>query len=195
MWFHGSMGDRRLFAAARPPAAQLLELEDFLDRIGIADAGMRLVSPAKWHITLSFMPAVHASQTESLHDALATLVRGTPPFSLVLRGAGLFARAGPSTPIWMGVEGDLPSLENLAAGCRTAAHRGGVRVDSPKHFRPHLTLARRQPPEHPALWMQRLDQFNGTPWTVQDIVLVDSMLGGRGTPARHRVVDRHALTG
>lgn len=172
-----------------------MELEEFLEAVGVRASGIRLVNPDKWHITLSFMPAVHSSQTESLHDALATLATRTPPLDLVLRGAGLFARGSIATPIWTGVEGDLAALADLAAGCRRAAHRSGTRVDSPKRFRPHLTLSRRGPPDHAALWLERLGQFSGTPWTVKDIALVESTLGGRGTPAQHRVMEHYGLTG
>ncbi len=195
MWLHVSMGTRRLFTAVRPPAAQLAELEDFLDAAGFRAAGVRVANPAKWHITLSFMPAAESLSVDALHDALLMLASSTSPLDLVLRGVGSFARAGVSTPIWIGVEGDLQAMQQLASGCRSAGHRSGIRVDSPKNYRPHLTIARRRPTEHGALWMHRLDQFSGTSWTVQELVLIDSILGGRGQPARHSIVERYPLTG
>lgn len=184
-----------MFVALRPPAAQLTALEDFVEAIGIHASGVRLVSPDKWHITLSFMPAVQSGQLEALHDSLVLLAAATPPLELVLREAGSFARAGAATPIWIGVDGDLSALDELAAGCRTAGHRSGIRVDSSKHFRAHLTLSRRRPPEHGARWMDLLDQFRGQPWTVTELFLMESTLGGRGNPALHREVERHTLTG
>lgn len=187
------MGDRRLFAAVLPPADQLMELEDFLDTAGISSSGIRVVRPDKWHITLSFMPTVQFPQAETLHDALTALASRTPPLDLVVRGAGLFALSR-SSPIWMGVQGDLAALSLLASGCRAAGHRSGTRVDSSKDFRPHLTVSRRPPPDHGALWIQRLAQFRGTPWTVTEFALLESTLG-HGTPARYHVVERHALTG
>ena len=92
MWLHGPMGTRRLFTAVSPPGPQLTELEDFLDSSGIAATGLRLVVPAKWHVTLSFMPAVTSEQFDALQDQLTTLGSRTPPLELVLRGAGTFAR-------------------------------------------------------------------------------------------------------
>lgn len=184
-----------MFTAVRPPPAQLAELEDFLGTVGFFDAGVGLVHPEKWHITLSFMPAVQTRQLEALHDALVRVASDTAPLELVLRHAGTFARSGTSTPIWMGVEGDLTHLARLASGCRTAGHRSGVRVDSPKHYRPHLTLSRHRPEKHGALWLERLDTFRGTPWTVTELVLVESVLGGHRQPARHGIIERHPLTG
>lgn len=189
------MGDRRLFTAVRPPTTQVAELEDFLEAAGFSAAGVKLVRPENWHITLSFMPAVTTSQAESLHDALVRLCSSTPPIDLVLRQAGTFARSGFATPIWIGVDGDLVALEGLAAGSRAAAHLSGARVDSPKAFRPHLTLARHRPAEHSSLWMERLDRFSGTGWTVGELLLVDSVLSGRGHPARHSVIGRYRLAG
>lgn len=183
-----------MFAAVRPPADQVVELADFLEAGGITSSGIRVINDAKWHITLAFMPQVQFPRADALHDGLAALCSRTPPLELVLRGAGLFPRPGNSSPIWMGVEGDLSELEQLAAGCRTAGYRAGIRVDSPKHFRPHLTVSRRPPPDHAGLWLERLNQFRGTPWTVSDIVVMESTLS-RGTPARYSIVQRHALTG
>lgn len=191
----GVMGDRRLFTAVRPPPTQVAELEDFLEAAGFNAAGVRLVRPEKWHITLSFMPAVTPSQAEALHDALVRLCGTTVPMDLVLRQAGTFARSGIATPIWIGVDGDLEALGKLAAGSRSAGHLSGTRVDSPKAYRPHLTLARRRPPEHATLWMERLDRFSGTGWRVEELLLVESVLDGHGHPARHRAIERHRLTG
>ena len=184
-----------MFIALRPPVAQLTELEDFVEGVGLGAAGVSVSSPARWHITLSFMPAVNASQQDALHHALLFLASDTAPIDLVLRGAGSFARAGAATPIWIGVDGDLSSLEGLAAGCRVAAHHSGVRVDSPKHYRPHLTLSRRRPTEHGALWMDRLDRFIGTPWTVEEMLLFESVLGGHRSSVRHTTLCRYRLAG
>ena len=156
---------------------------------------IRLINPDKWHITLSFMPAVQTPQAEALHDAMVLLAANTAPFDLVLKGAGSFPRPGAAAPIWIGVEGDVASLHDLAAGCRRAGQRSGARMESPKHFRPHLTLSRRRPPQHGLLWLQRLDQFRGTPWTVAELLVMESTLSGRGIPARYGIVERHALKG
>ncbi len=189
------MGTKRLFVAVAPPAEQVTELEDFVESTGIARAGMKLVNPDKWHITLSFMPAVQTAQMEALHDALSSLTGGTRPLELVLRGAGLFSQPGTSTPIWIGVDGDLQELEDLASRCRRACQRSGARVDSPKRFKPHMTLSRQRPPDHWELWLERLNQFHGTPWKVDRLLMVETTFGGRRSPARHGVVASHALSG
>lgn len=189
------MGTKRLFGAVALPPAQSTELEDFLDASGIDDAGVRMVSPDRWHITLSFMPAVGSEQVEAVHDELVALASRTAPLDLVLRHAGTIARSGAATPIWMGVDGDVAALGALAAGCRRAAHRTMVRVETSKHFRPHVTLSRHMPVRHGDLWLERLDRFRGTPWTVTEMLLIESTLGAqKGTP-RYSVIGRHALTG
>lgn len=184
-----------MFIALRPPVAQLTELEDFLEAVGLEAAGVSVVSPARWHITLSFMPAVEASHHDALHDALVSLAPTSAPMELVLRGAGSFARGGTSAPIWIGVDGDLAALEDLALGCRAAGHRSGARVESPKQYRPHLTLSRRRPPEHGDLWMARLDEFRGTPWLAGEILLIESILGGHRRPVRHTTLGSYRMKG
>ncbi len=184
-----------MFLAVLPPVDQLLEVEDFLDDVGFAGSALKLVSPDKWHITLSFMPAVQTSSAEALHDALVSLASSTRPLDLVLKGAGFFPGTAASRPTWLGVAGELDSLDILATDSRSAARRSGTRVESSKSFQPHLTLARHSPAEHPEVWAQRLDQFQGTPWIVQEIVLLESTLRGRGSSPVYGVVKRYALTG
>lgn len=195
MWLHEAMGVRRLFLAVHPPVTELVEIQDFLEDVGFDGAGMKLVSPDKWHITLSFMPAVQTAQAEALHDALVSLAGRTRPLDLVLEGAGFFPGSGASTPTWLGVAGDLDSLSDLAMGCRSAGRRSRTRVESSKKFLPHLTLSRHSPAQHPEVWLQRLEQFRGTPWTVKEIVLVDSTLRGRGHSPVYGVVERYGLAG
>ncbi|WP_158600594.1 RNA 2',3'-cyclic phosphodiesterase [Tessaracoccus antarcticus] len=184
-----------MFTAVSPPRLQLTELEDFLDASGISSTGLRWVAPDKWHITLSFMPAVEAEQVGALHDALTELATRTPPLDLRLSGAGSFARSGAATPMWIGVDGDLPSFIALAAGSLAACHRSGARVESSQHFRPHLTVSRHRPARHGELWLEKLDAFRGTPWTVSELLLIESTLGGHQQPARYSVVERHPLRG
>ncbi len=190
-----SMGTKRMFVALRPPAELVAELEDFVEATGIARTGVRLVNPAKWHITLSFMPAVQSVLVDALRDELSSLATNTRPLELVLRGAGLFPRPGASTPIWIGVDGDLPGLDNLALRVRAACQRSGARVDSPKRFKPHMTLSRQRPTDHWELWIERLNQFHGSDWLVTEVLLIETTMGGRGHPARHDVVGRHPLSG
>ncbi|MEO7588563.1 MAG: RNA 2',3'-cyclic phosphodiesterase [Arachnia sp.] len=189
------MGTRRLFTAVSPPDPQLTELEDFLDASGIAATGLRLVVPAKWHVTLSFMPAVTSEQFDALQDQLTTLGSRTPPLELVLRGAGTFARSGAATPIWIGVDGDLPALDALAAGSLAACHRSGIRVEASKNFRPHLTVSRHRPADHGELWLEKLDGFRGTPWISTEMLLIESILGGHRQPATYTAVNQYPLTG
>lgn len=195
MWLHDAMGVRRLFLAVHPPVAQLVELQDFLDDVGFAGAGLKLVTPDKWHITLSFMPGVQLAQAEALHDALIPLAANTRPLDLRLEGAGFFPPTASSTPTWIGVRGDLDSLSTLALGCRSAGRRSGTRVESSKKFRPHLTLARHSPSGHPEVWLQRLDQFRGIPWTVTELLLVESTLRGFGNAPVYDIVESYKLSG
>lgn len=189
------MNTRRLFTAVWPSAQAVTELEDFLESSGIKAMTPELgwARPHRWHITTAFMPKVSHIQLEDLEDRLAELAAATPSLSLRLAGAGTFGKAGLHAPVWIGVDGDLEALHDLAQHCRTAASRSGIRHDSGKSFTPHVTVARRGERVDLALWLSRLDEFRSRIWTVDEFVLTESFPGTKDRPPRYEIIQRFPL--
>jgi RNA 2',3'-cyclic 3'-phosphodiesterase len=91
--------------------------------------------------------------------------------------------------LWAGVDvDDAAELDRMAAGCRAA----GATVGAPptaERFRPHLTLARINPPIEATKWVRLLDAYRGPSWPVEEVALVESHLGeGPNRRPRHEVV-------
>jgi RNA 2',3'-cyclic 3'-phosphodiesterase len=167
----------RLFVAVAPPAEEVAALDAAL---GSRDEQLRWVPPDQWHLTLVFCGEVAASVVPELTDRLARAAARTPALSLRLSAGGTFPKqAARARVLWVGLDGDMPTLSRLAERCAAAARRCGIDVEH-RPFRPHLTLARaRQATVDAFDHVTRLSTYKGRAWTVESIRLVHSTLGAK----------------
>ncbi|WOX10482.1 RNA 2',3'-cyclic phosphodiesterase [Streptomyces sp. N50] len=180
----------RLFAALLPPEdvlAQLGAAVDELQGLPGADA-LRWTSRPGWHFTLAFYGEVDEDAVPALSAALERTARRTEPFGLAVRGGGQF---GQGRALWAGVEGDVAALRQLAERCEEAAP-----TSEHRRYRAHLTVARGRDAMDVRPYLDRLDDFAGRAWTVDELVLVRSNLPRSGVPGeqpRYEAVARWAL--
>jgi len=138
---------------------------------------------AKWlpseklHLTLVFLGNPAADQLPGLVEISQRLVN-VRPFSLELVGTGTFVTARAPSVLWLGVGGDLASLEALQRRCVADFAQRDERP-----FRPHVTLARAHEDDALTPVAQELASFRGRPFEVNRLVLYES--------THHRF---HALT-
>jgi 2'-5' RNA ligase len=188
----------RLFAALLPPERALAELGSVVDelrRLPGADALRWTGRPGRphggavnWHFTLAFYGEVDEDVVPELSAGLERAARRTEPFGLAVRGGGQF---GDGRALWAGVEGDVPALRRLAERCEEAAPTGEHR-----RYRAHLTVARSRDAMDVRPYLDRLDDFAGRAWTVDELVLVRSDLPRSGVPGeqpRYEAVARWGL--
>jgi len=180
----------RLFAAVLPPediAAELASQVEELRRLPGGDA-LRWTGRAGWHYTLAFYGEVDEEAVPELSAALERTARRSGPFGLAVRGGGQF---GEGRALWAGAAGDVTALRLLADRCEEAATTGEHR-----RYRPHLTLARSRDAVDVGPYLDRLDEFAGRTWTVDELVLVRSSLPRSGVPGeqpRYEAVARWGL--
>ncbi|WP_405992598.1 RNA 2',3'-cyclic phosphodiesterase [Streptomyces sp. NBC_00986] len=180
----------RLFAALLPPEdvlAQLGAAVDELHTLPGADA-LRWTSRPGWHFTLAFYGEVAEDVVSELSAGLERAARRTEPFGLAVRGGGQF---GDGRALWAGVEGDVAALRRLAERCEDAAA-----TQEHRRYRAHLTVARGREAMDVRPYLDRLDDFTGRSWTVDELVLVRSNLPRSGVPGeqpRYEAVARWGL--
>ncbi|MFJ4784369.1 RNA 2',3'-cyclic phosphodiesterase [Streptomyces sp. NPDC088794] len=185
----------RLFAALLPPERVLAELGavvDELRRLPGADA-LRWTGRPGWHFTLAFYGEVDDDVVPELSARLARVARESEPFGLAVRGGGQF---GDGRALWAGVEGELAGLRVLAERCEGAAREAGVEMREHRRYRAHLTLARGRDAADVRPYLDRLDEFAGQAWTVDELALVRSNLPRSGVPGeqpRYEAVARWSL--
>jgi 2'-5' RNA ligase len=171
----------RLFAAVLPPAPQLAELAETVDRLRRLPGadGLRWTSRPGWHLTLAFMGEVDDGLLPDLCDRLARAAHRTPAFPLRLHGGGHFGRRA----LWTGAAGGLDELRLLAERADAAARRAGVAMDEHRRYQAHLTVARQRAGDVDLRpFLDELARFEGSRWQVAELALVRSNLPVSGVP-------------
>ena len=132
----------RLFVACELPPAVRDALGRLQDELKARGAGrLRWVRPEGIHLTLKFLGEVPAAKREAVENALAGAV--VSPFALDVRLGSLGGFGGRQRlhVIWVGLEGDVEGLAELAALIEEALGPLGFPREG-RPFAPHLTLAR-----------------------------------------------------
>lgn len=129
---------RRLFVAIDLPKPVCWRLGRL-----VADPprGVRPVRPAQVHLTLHFLGDVNDDVRLGLRESLATVRR--EPFTITIRGTGVFPPRGRPTVLWAGVA-ESAQLVHLHAAVGAAIESCGLEVEQ-RPYVPHITLARLTP--------------------------------------------------
>lgn len=178
----------RSFVAIRPPLEVIDHLDAFLD-VRREAGDFRWTPTDQWHLTLAFFEDVPDRSFDALVDGLDAAVHKRSAMRAEIAGGGAFPHVDRAKVLWAGIDVDDPAeLDKLARGCRAAGATIGA-APSGERFRPHLTLARINPPIEATRWVRLLDSYRGPAWTIDEIVLVESHLGeGPKRRPRHEIV-------
>jgi len=134
----------RLFIGVEPAGEArdaILELRSRLAE-AISRQGVRFVRPEKLHVTLAFLGDVDESDLNSLKSDLDRVA--FPSFKLATTDVGCFPDMRRPKVIWIGFEGEVDKLRDLASRVNDAAKPYAQQLDE-KPFTSHLTLARVNP--------------------------------------------------
>lgn len=152
----------------------------------------RFVAEENLHLTLRFLGEIASDVVDPLVARLAEALRGFSPFTLVLRGSGVFPDTKRPRVLWVGIVKPPPALGELHASVETAVRELGFAPES-RPFRPHLTLARFRGPERRL--SEILESTRESEWghsLVREVVLYESRLSSRG--ASYHVVQTFPLS-
>lgn len=107
-------------------------------------SGVRWQAPTGIHLTLKFLGNVDSRRVDDLLRAMADSAQGSPPFQLSLAGLGAFPNQRQPRVLWVGLAGDLQSLQRLHEKLEEEVQK--LSPTSPSResrpFHPHLTLGR-----------------------------------------------------
>ena len=176
----------RAFVAVVPPEPVLDAVAETVDTLrSVCPERARWVRREQWHLTLRFL-GDHVD-LDAAASSLATLAFAR--FTMRLGGVGAFARPSRANVLWIGVSENCAPLTALAGAVRAATAAIAPADGTP--FSPHLTVARfDRPADVRAIVHRPAGEHVGEAWRVDELVLVESVLG-QG-PARHRVHTRIA---
>jgi 2'-5' RNA ligase len=163
----------RLFVAVRPPT----DVIDALDVLARPEGTpTRWTTREQWHVTLRFFGNV--DDPSPVATALAGALHGVAPFEVTM---GPRARMLGRQVVYLPVTG-LTGVASIVVAATAAFGE----PPPTRRFRGHLTLGRTKggSVDLATLTLER-------PWTVRDVELVRSHLGGGG--ARYETLERFAL--
>ena len=93
------------------------------------------------HLTLKFLGDIDEDQVPSVLDGLETAAREHEPFSVEVKGFGVFPTLRAPRVLWLGLAGSTDRLTRLAGSIDAALTPLGFPAER-KPYSPHLTLAR-----------------------------------------------------
>ncbi len=119
----------------------LSELTNRLER-GRID-GLKAVRPENMHLTLKFFGDVSPTRVESIVGTITRAAKSIHPFTLRLGKVGAYPSSRNPRVLWVGLDGDVVSLQEAHSRIENALVDIDIKPDSRK-FSPHLTVARLQ---------------------------------------------------
>ena len=167
----------RLFVAFDVPADVRAGLAEAVEPLRGALGG-RWTRPENWHVTVKFLGATWPRLLDWVIEACGTVAPAHSPFSSALDGGiGAFPNTRRARVLWAGLADPEGRADALARALDEALSREFA--PGKRAFRPHLTVARFQPP---AVVEEALGgvEVTSRPFDVDRLVLYRSHLGRPG---------------
>jgi 2'-5' RNA ligase len=130
----------RLFFAVELPH----EVQAALGKLRPKDsADYRWADPSLLHVTLAFLGEQPEERLDLLKTVGAAAARASSPGHLALGEAGSFGSKRVPRVLWVGLDGDIASLNTLQSHLARGLREAGFQLED-RAFSPHITLARRR---------------------------------------------------
>ena len=104
------------------------------------DRSIKMVDPARMHVTLAFLGEIAEHDVPAIVDALSVGF-DVCPFSAEFHGLGVFPPRGAPRVLWLGVGRGESEIVQLQREVAARLEKLSVTLE-PRPFHPHLTLAR-----------------------------------------------------
>lgn len=184
----GARRARRLFIAVEIPSEVRAAVEVAMTPWRAALPGVRWVPPANLHVTVRFLGPVPAELEDEVSSSVEAAVATVAPFATRLDGVGAFPSPARARVLWAGLDDRSGRMGALATALDAAlAPAFGTEV---REFRPHLTVARCDPPSRlPAAFAAT--SLDPVPFEVVRAVVFQSVPGGGGP--RYEPLAAHPL--
>ena len=102
---------------------------------------VKWVNPEGVHLTLKFLGNIDPELTPDIGSAMSQAAAGLGPIRLQLSELGVFPNLRAPRVVWVGLEGDIPTLRTLHRQLENRMADLGFAPEG-RAFSPHLTLGR-----------------------------------------------------
>ena len=146
----------RAFIAADIPSAVKDEIGKLQQQLRREVSSLvKWVKVANIHITLRFLGEVPEEKIELLRQVLPKGGRGIVPFTISVRGMGIFPELSRPRVIWVGMESVGKKMEQLYSQIETVVRDLGFPPET-RAFSPHLTVGRVKQLRDRAEWVRAI---------------------------------------
>jgi len=115
----------------------ILSLEEDIQKTG---ADVKLVEPKNIHITIKFLGDTDENHINAIEQSMRESVLGVKPFSITLKGTGVFPNQNYLKVIWIGIL-DEGHIKTISQTIDSKLVRLGFKKEN-RGFSPHLTIGR-----------------------------------------------------
>jgi len=123
-----------------------MENEQLLSRLAAAQkllvdigADLKLVAPQNIHVTIRFLGDISPSMVDKVYEGMKNVKFN--PFSIQLRGLGVFPSLNYARVVWAGMTDGVEQLKSIFTQLEPEIRALGFPADA-YGFSPHLTIAR-----------------------------------------------------
>ena len=102
---------------------------------------VRRVNVDNIHITTVFMGDVQEEQIGPIQDVVKDVCQGYGPFSIAIKGIGLFGSRRNPRVLWIGLDGAIDRMACFRDDLQKGLRPFGIKEET-RRFKPHLTLGR-----------------------------------------------------
>jgi RNA 2',3'-cyclic 3'-phosphodiesterase len=157
---------------------KLLTFEEDIAKTG---ADVKFVEPENIHITVKFLGDTDEKHIDAIEQSMKESVREIKPFSVTLRGTGVFPNKNYVKVLWIGII-NTRNIETIAHAIDTSLAPGGFKKE-PRGFSPHLTVGRVKTARKKEELLKVIERYNNEEFSIQEIhsiVLKKSELTPKG---------------
>lgn len=115
-------------------------ITEFEEAIARTKADVKLVDPHNLHITLKFLGDTDENDIDAIETIMKNAVQGVTPFTIQLRGSGVFPNQNYLKVIWIGIVNGH-AIETIAQQIDEGCHTLGFQKEK-RGFSSHLTIGR-----------------------------------------------------
>jgi 2'-5' RNA ligase len=175
-------GTIRTFIAFELPPAVISLLREVQQKLKRLKLRARWVRPENIHLTLKFLGDIQPGDVDRIGVAMADAAGEFGPFSLAVKGLGVFPGIKRPRVIWVGIGGDAQGLFALQNRLAENLVPLGFSVEK-RAFKAHLTLGRIKHAAKPEIIRQMIDEFtdlNSEDFILKQLILYKSDLKPSG---------------
>ncbi|MFQ6674994.1 MAG: RNA 2',3'-cyclic phosphodiesterase [Fidelibacterota bacterium] len=107
---------------------------------------VKWLKSANIHLTLRFLGPTPEEEVSRINDAMARVIKDHTDFTLRIEGTGVFPRRERPRVLWMGVDGEVESLNEMVADINRALDGLGYPPEE-REYVPHVTIGRIRYPQ------------------------------------------------